>query len=436
MALAHSLDSRLLKWSRLEVVFLGIMIGVGETYIAAYAIACGFSDRYSGLITALPLGLASILQLFAGRLTKFFSTRKRFVITAACAQAFTLFLIAGHNIFDRGSPALLIGVLTLYWVCGLSIAPAWNAWIVSLIEKQDRPHFFAQRGPFHEISVLTALVGAGVTLQLAADPMLIFALLFVLAGLSRLGSVFSLGQIPTENPRVTRDPAEAMDYPGFRRWIGQKKVRWFLLLLGSFHLTTNVASPFFTPFMLRQLNLDYSIYMLLIALPFVTRAFSYQVYESLVPKVGVVPVLIVVMALIAIVPSLWAWYPYLPALFLYQIISGFSWTGFEYSILLKQMSDFPPIERARVLTWTNLVVGFSHIFGAIIGSQFLGRHPTFESYGNLFHLSSGLRLCGIAVIFAIDWRISTQFVAKVYWRTLGVRSNRGVTRPILFPDEK
>jgi hypothetical protein len=431
------LEASILKWSRIEVIFWSLMIGAGEVYIGAYAIACGFSDRYSGLITALPLGIASILQLFTGRLRKLFKARKHFVIVCAAGQAFALFAITGHGLFAKDSPDLLMFMLTMYWICGLTAGPVWNAWIVSIVAKPDRPSFFAKRGPFHEITVLCALVTAGFILNYSQNKMLVFAMLFVFAGLARLGSAGSLSKLPNENARVDPDPADALDLISFKDWIRERKVRWMLVLLGSFNFGVYIGSPFFTPFMLRQLQLSHSTYMLLIALPFISRALAYRQYERIIKRVGILPVLLPAAGVIAIVPALWAWLPVLPALVLFQIVSGFAWSGFEYSILMKQLSEFPPKERSRVLTWTNFIVGFCNILGVSIGSQLLGSQPTMDDYFNIFFASAAVRAIGICSIFAVDWRISKYYLSKLYVRTLGLRFNRGgVERPILYVDDK
>ena len=109
------IPSYITKWSTIEVIFWSLMIGLGESYIGAYSLACGFSEGYAGLITTLPLGIASILQLFSGQFLRLLRSRRWLVTILAFCQALTLFLIGEHAIFDQQSPLLLIIVLTLYW---------------------------------------------------------------------------------------------------------------------------------------------------------------------------------------------------------------------------------------------------------------------------------------------------------------------------------
>jgi MFS family permease len=176
--------------------------------------------------------------------------------------------------------------------------------------------------------------------------------------------------------------------------------------------------------------------MILIATPFISRALAYKYFERLVRRVGVKAILLPSMFYISITPSLWAFFPTVPMIALFQLLSGIAWTGFEYGILIKQLADFSQAERSRVLTWTNLIVGIFNIVGVSIGSQMLGKNPTALDYNHLFELSSVMRFVPILVVFAIDWKVSARYIKKFYFRFLGARVNRGgVTRPILYVDE-
>ncbi|MCB0385059.1 MAG: MFS transporter, partial [Bdellovibrionales bacterium] len=391
------IDARITKWSRIEVIFWSLMIGMGEAYIGAYALACGFSERYAGLIATIPLGTASIIQLFSPKLMGLVKGRRHFVIGCAVAQAFTLFLITGHAIFDRGSPTVLIAVLTLYWLFGLSAGPMWNAWIVAIIPKEHRAHFFSQRGPYHEISVLIGLVVCGLALDRTPDVLFAFSITFVLAGVSRLVSAFSMNQLPDEPATGAVRFESPSDLGAFLNWLRQKKVLWMILLIGFLNLGVSVGSPFFTPFMLKRMKLDYSTYMMLIAIPFISRAIAYQYFEKIVHRVGVKTALIPSMVIIALTPFLWSQFPYVGAVVFFQLLAGVAWTGFEYSILLKQISDFGQAERSRVLTWTNFVVGACNIVGVSLGSQLLGRNPSPIEYARVFEISTLMRFFPIFV---------------------------------------
>lgn len=412
------------------------MIGLGEAYIGAYALACGFSERYAGLIATIPLGAASLAQLFAPKLLRLLKGRRQFVVGCAIAQAMTLFLITGHAIFDRSSPTLLITVLTLYWLFGLSAGPIWNAWIVSIIPKEQRAHFFSKRGPYHEISVLIGLVICGFALDRTPDVLLAFSVTFVLAGITRLVSAYSMSRLPDESSAGAIRLEASSDWGAFIKWLAQKKVMWMILLIGFLNLGVSVGSPFFTPFMLKRMKLDYDTYMMLIAIPFISRAIAYQYFEQVIRRVGVKSALIPSMVIIALTPFLWSQFPYVGTIVVFQIIAGIAWTGFEYSILIKQISDFGQAERSRVLTWTNFVVGACNICGVTIGSQLLGRSPTSADYARVFEISTMMRLLPILVVFVIDWQVSSQYIKRFYIRFVGIRANRGaVSKPILYVDE-
>lgn len=427
---------KITKWSLIEVVFWSLMIGLGESYIAAYALACGLSERYAGLITTLPLGIASIFQLFSGQILRVVKSRRWLVMTFAFAQALTLFLISGHALFDRNSPILLMFVLTFYWFFGLSAGPIWNAWIVAIIPKDYRARFFSQRGPYHEISVLLGLALTGMLLSRTPDPVITFSFMFIAAGLCRMISAYSMFRLPEEPSIGGIQMPTPMDFKAFLSWIQKRNVLWMICLLGFFNLGVSIGSPFFSPYMLKRIQLDYESYMMLVATPFISRAIAYPFFEKIVLKFGVKKILLPSMIYISFMPVLWGYFPFLGTLMIFQIFAGIAWTGFEYSILLKQLSDFSQTERSRVLTWTNLIVGMCNIVGVIIGSQILGSKPQSTNYVTLFELSTIFRILPIFVVFAIDWEVSSRYINKLYMRFVGVRANRGaVTKPILYIDD-
>lgn len=352
--------------------------------------------------------------------------------------ALTLWLVAGHGIFDRGSPVLLVLVLTLYWLFGLSAGPVWNAWIVGLLRPDERPKFFSKRGPYHEISVLFGLMAAGGVLSIFNGNLLSFIFLFVSAGIFRLVSAYSLYKTPDELPGATIHYSPASDFSAFFNWLTSKKVFLIIALISMFNFGVFIASPFFTPYMLKQMGMGYSSYMFLIAIPFLSRAISYRYFESIVKKRGLMSIILPAMLGITLVPVAWAWFPHFKYLIAFQIISGIAWTGFEYGILLKQISEFAKAERSRVLVWTNFFVGIFSILGALLGSYIIGEAPTVFDYIRLFEISTAFRFLPVALLFFVDWTIPNRAIRSFYLRLIGVRIGRGgvVAKPMLYTEEE
>jgi cyanate permease len=63
------------------------MIGIGETYLSAFALFLKASTPQMGLLASLPSLLASLVQLFSAWLGRWTGQRKAIVLIGASVQA-------------------------------------------------------------------------------------------------------------------------------------------------------------------------------------------------------------------------------------------------------------------------------------------------------------------------------------------------------------
>ena len=98
-----------------EGVSWSVMVGIGETYLAAFALAIGAPEAGAGLVSSLPLLAGGVLQLLTPFGVRRLGSRRRWVVWCAGVQAGTflpliLFAVLGDRSLDcdsRGSGGLL-----------------------------------------------------------------------------------------------------------------------------------------------------------------------------------------------------------------------------------------------------------------------------------------------------------------------------------------
>src|SRR6478736_2618731 len=90
----HKSVPRPLRASIWDVAFYSLMVGLGETYLSAFVLTMGFSERSSGLLVTLPTLIGSIIQLCAGFCAQFFGSQKNWVIISASIQGTALVLLS------------------------------------------------------------------------------------------------------------------------------------------------------------------------------------------------------------------------------------------------------------------------------------------------------------------------------------------------------
>ena len=81
-----------------------LMVGMGELYIAAFAVALGLGETVSGLVATVPLLLGATVQLLTPRLVVLVGSQRRFVSACALLQALSFVPMLVGAVLD-GMPA-------------------------------------------------------------------------------------------------------------------------------------------------------------------------------------------------------------------------------------------------------------------------------------------------------------------------------------------
>lgn len=123
--------------------------------------------------------------------------------------------------------------------------------------------------------------------------------------------------------------------------------RWRVaVFLAVMMFGAHVSVPFFTPFMLRTLQLGMLSYSLLCAVALLCKALSFSLWRRMAEHFGMHAVLLTSVVLTTLLPVQWVWASSVSALTLVQIVSGAAWGGFEYASLQLLLRDAPPTPRS------------------------------------------------------------------------------------------
>lgn len=411
-----------------------VMVGIGETYVPAFALALGLGEVASGLVATLPMLAGGLLQLVSPWAVGRLNSHRRWVVGCASLQAVSLLMLLTLALVPSVSPWWIFVPATLYWGAGLATAPAWNAWVEKLVPRLIRPVYFAQRTRVSHLCVLVGLVAGGLLLRggtLHGDPRLMFAVLFLVAGASRFFSAAMLARQSEPVGEVYLDQNGA----SFRACLCQmwrSNAGSLLLYLFFVQTAVHLAAPFFTPFMLAHLKLTYVEYMLLLSCGFLGKIIALPWVGRAAKRAGAVRLLWI--GGIAIVPlsGLWLVSNSMPFLIVLQLAGGAAWAAYELAMLLLFFETIPRRQRVTMLSLYNAGNAASTFLGAILGALIIhfaadGR----TAYLAVFALSSVGRAA--ALIF-IPSRTSKpkQWVLPTGLRTIAVRPMAGgIERPIL-----
>lgn len=382
----------------LEGALHALMVGVAESYLGAFAVELGHGARQLAMLSTLPLLAGASVQLLSPLLCALLGNRKRLVMLGALGQTASLAALLAIAASESTSVPALLAAQIAFWVSGGAMAPAWNAWMASLTVHTNRPRYFARRSAINQLALLVAFGAAGWALHHAGVQVLsCFVLLFALAFVARAASVVALGaQTDLEPARRLHASDARILQRTWRAWRGSDfQVAGYLAALA---FGTHAAAPFFTPYMLRELSLDYRTFALLSASSILAKAVTFPSCHLLAERVGLERLLRWAGLGVAVTPVVWACSTHLGVLLFAHVLGGMVWAAVEYSSYQLLLDSAPTDLTAEFFSLANCMTGVAQVAGASFGGLLLSGHGM--SYAALFVLSGLLRLMPLGLFAA------------------------------------
>ncbi len=423
----------------------GVMVGVGETYLAAFALAIGLGEVSAGLISSVPLLAGGITQLISLRGVRWIGSEKRWILLGATIQGLSFFPLVLAAIYGSMSLGVMLFIASVYWAGGLSTGPAWNTWMEEIVPRRIRPRYFARRTRISQLTTFASFVTGGFLLQWAENhqqTLYGFAFLFLIAGLFRFWSVYCLAQHRSSLDNDTRPSSSQsirrvlkLNSTGSRGLnstdsavSNANRLLAYLVVVQGF---VQISSPYFAPYMLEELGFSYTQFVSLLAIAFLSKVVALPWWASVAKQhsaqtllwiggIGITP-----LAAMWIVSRDFWW------LAATQFICGILWAAYELGFFLLFFEALPVAQRTRMLTLYNLANTASWCAGAMIGAALLSYLGSDASaYFVLFGLSSAGRLAALALLARTGGPPLPVHAIAV--RILGVRPNTAsVDAPIL-----
>lgn len=421
--------ARSMRLAVVEGCLFALMVGVAETYVIADAVALRASPYQLALLIALPLLLGGVgPALVLGRLRRGWH-RRPIAATCAVGQALALAAMCLGNLTGTLSIAGLIGLFCAYHACGQGGGTAWSSWYGDLVPVERRGRYFANRSRLIHLATFLALVAGGFVLQ-GLEPTragLGFACVFGAGAACRLASATLLALSP--------EPALGGLAPAgtLKTYFATARGRTGLLLLGGsalFQLSTYLASPFFAPHMLRNLELGYLGYMAATGAQAALKFLAMPLWGRLVdshPRRA----FSLAAGLAAIVPLPWLWIDGLHGVLWAQALSGVAWGGYEVALFALMLHSTRRSTRPHLFAAQTFGNALGQCGGSLAGAEILAG----SSYPAIFALSAVARLAvaGVIAMRLGNLPLTTRRVAMAL-RVVGYRPGAGVVhRPIEPP---
>jgi MFS family permease len=398
-----------LTFTLFDAIFIAVIMGVGEYYFGAYAIALGATSFQMGFFGSLPLFLGSVLQVISPKLTETLGSRKRAVLLPSIVKSFIWAgIIACSQLLPTYRIWVLIGLVSLYYIVGyISLSP-WTSWIGDLLDETKRAGYFSTRSRLSTIVSLISVVGAGLFLEFskagsAITPFSSFIIVFGIATLSSVcvsGSLALTKDIPPDETKRRQSTLSDFTKRLFKDTFGR-----FTVFNMFFYTGLYIAIPFYIVYQLKILDFTYTQLMIGFAATFMGKFLFYRVWSSLTAIYHSAWVLSVSIFIIAIGPLLWVLFANSPlSVYILNLIGGMGWSGFELLSYTFLFDSVQPKNRTRYSSFLTFFRGWAILIGGSLGAFIIHLlSASGEAYMWLFGIASAIQILGfVCFLYLID----------------------------------
>lgn len=399
-----------MRISTVEGAMYCVMVGVGQEYFVAFALALGLAEGPAGLVATIPGFVGGLVQLAAPFLIKRIGSLRRTMVIFSAIQACSFLpLVVGALLGTMPAWMLYLSVC-VYAIINLSQGPAWNTWITTLMPKEIRPRYFSARSRWVQGGIVLGLVTGGLLLgfdknSASANAVVAFAPLFAIAFLLRLSS----SRLLAMHAEPVRMP-ERFRHVGPRELLARFRTGRDVSVL-AFIVTTNfawqMALPFFTPYVLKHHDLSYMHLMSLTGAVILGKMALAPTIGRLAHKFGPRRILwIGALGMLPLAP-LWATADNYWMLLAVQLCFGPVMSCFEIGTLLVQYDVIDEHERASVFATLTMFNGLAMFLGSALGGLLLGPAVatfltdhgwTISGYTLAFALAAACRLLALPLL--------------------------------------
>lgn len=372
------------KISVKEGSFTSLMDGFGLRYITPYALALGATNFQIALLGSLPTLLGDFAQLSTLKLIEKFS-RKKIVLLSVIFQAIMwlpLILIGWLYFTSRLSTftasCWTIAIYAAIVLAGAIASPAWSSWMKDILTSESGRYFSRRNEIITGLVLISLLISGFILRHFQKEEVIIgFTIIFIIAFLGRSTAAYLFTK--KYEPQYIYNKKSAFSLLDFAEHLTSNNYGRFVLFITVISFATTIAGPFFSVYMLKDLEMDYLSYTLVIISPIVSTLVFLPIWGKFSDVHGNVKILKITGYLIPLIPLLWMISPLLGSLgytplifylFIIEVFSGFSWAGFNHATATFIYDAVSKEKMPYCVAYFNILTGIGLFLGAMLGGYF------------------------------------------------------------------
>ncbi len=369
------LKHRARRLSIKEGSFATIRQSLGDSYIIPFAIAINASNALIALFSSITGLLGPISQWLSSRLIEKHSRRKIVIKSVLFESLMWIPFIIIAFLFYKGIltsllPLSLLLFFSIYVIIANIGTPAWFSWMGDVVDEDWRGKWFSKRNFILGFVALIFTILAAFFLDFFKDrgwTMFGFIILFFLAMLARLISRELFKKI--YEPKLKLEEGYYFSIFQFLKKAPSNNFGRYTLFRAVISFAVSIGGPFFTVYMLRNLNFSYTVFMTVALSQTLFGLLIMRLWGRFADRYGNYEVMKITLVLIGVFPILWLISPspvYL--IFVPQLIGGIGWVGFNLAAGNFVYDSVTPQKRGLVVSYYNVLIGVGVFLGAGLGA--------------------------------------------------------------------
>lgn len=363
------------RYSIKEGIFASGKSSFGDYFVSPFAIAINASNSTVAFMSSIAGILGPLSQTFSSRLIEKHS-RKKIVTKAVLIESLmwlpfiAIAVLFYFNLLLNILPVFLLITFGFYVIVAHISGPAWFSWLGDIVDEKYRGRWFSKRNLIiGSVSVVLTIIGAFLLDLFKKQEIIMFGFisLFFLAMICRIVSweIFK----KQYEPKIKLKKSYYFTFSQFLLNAHKNNFGRFTIFRTLIALTYSIASPLFVVYLLRNLNLNYLTYMIVIMSGVIFSLIVIGLWGKLSDKYGNYRVLVLTSLIIPFVPILWIFSEsVLYLIFVPVLLSGISWAGFNLAAGNFIYDNVSQEKRGLVVSYYNLIVGIGVFIGAGIGA--------------------------------------------------------------------
>lgn len=371
---AESTKTPTLHASVRDGVFNAISVGAGESYLSAFGIFLQATPVQIGTLATLPPLIGSVFQsIGVWSIDTFQGYRRLLISRSAFLHALTWIPILLLPFVFGPSPETvpyLIAMAVLYYCLAGFGVPIWNSLIGDLVPPLERGNFFGYRNKVCGLATFAAMICGGLILELGKALELValgFAAIFVISCVARIRSAYWLTRYDDLPYRPSA--AHRFSFWDFIRRTPHSNFARFVVFVSIMNFSVQVAGPFFSVYMLRDLGMSYVQLMSITATQVFAQFITIQRWGKFSDRFGNKKILNISAIGVALCPLIWLstqnfWY-----ILVFHLYCGFVWAGFNLAAANFMFDAVSPPKRARCSAYQSMINGAFVFLGSVCGGS-------------------------------------------------------------------